>query len=112
MSSEKLKKLGWSFRPLEETIADAIGFCQRAGFLGDADGAAVSLLFSTKSSLGNRMDQSFRKKKKEIAWIWGQRSQACKCLCFSVSLVWYQLRFVNCFGCNLVMLLCVRLSGQ
>ncbi|KAG2635873.1 cinnamoyl-CoA reductase 1-like isoform X1 [Panicum virgatum] len=40
MSSEKLKKLGWSFRPLEETIADAIGFCQRAGFLGDADGAA------------------------------------------------------------------------
>ena len=65
MSSEKLKKLGWSFRPLEETIADAIGFCQRAGFLGDADGAAVSLLFSTKSSLGNRMDQSFRKKKKK-----------------------------------------------
>jgi hypothetical protein len=40
MTSEKLKKLGWSCRPLEETIADAIGFCQRAGFLGDADGEA------------------------------------------------------------------------
>jgi hypothetical protein len=40
MTSEKLKKLGWSCRPLEETIADTVGFCQRAGLLGDADGAA------------------------------------------------------------------------
>ncbi|WVZ65409.1 hypothetical protein U9M48_014775 [Paspalum notatum var. saurae] len=36
MTSDKLKKLGWSCRPLEETIADTVGFCQRAGFLEDA----------------------------------------------------------------------------
>ena len=40
MTSEKLKKLGWSCRPLEETIADTVRFCQRAGLLVDADGAA------------------------------------------------------------------------
>ncbi|XP_062193789.1 cinnamoyl-CoA reductase 1-like [Phragmites australis] len=40
MTSEKLKKLGWSCRPLEETIADTVEFFQQAGFLEDVDGAA------------------------------------------------------------------------
>ncbi|OEL32449.1 hypothetical protein BAE44_0006532 [Dichanthelium oligosanthes] len=40
MISEKLKKLGWSCRPLEETIADTVEFCQQAGFLVDLDGEA------------------------------------------------------------------------
>ncbi|KAL6845908.1 hypothetical protein ACP4OV_023356 [Aristida adscensionis] len=39
MTSEKLKKLGWSCRPLEETIADTVAFCQQAGFLEEVDGA-------------------------------------------------------------------------
>ncbi|CAN6224936.1 unnamed protein product [Urochloa humidicola] len=38
MTSEKLKKLGWNNRPLEETIADTVEFCQQAGFLEDLDG--------------------------------------------------------------------------
>uniref|UniRef100_K3ZUM4 NAD-dependent epimerase/dehydratase domain-containing protein n=1 Tax=Setaria italica TaxID=4555 RepID=K3ZUM4_SETIT len=33
MTSDKLRKLGWSCRPLEETIADTVGFCEQAGFL-------------------------------------------------------------------------------
>ncbi|VAI19081.1 unnamed protein product [Triticum turgidum subsp. durum] len=41
MTSEKLEKLGWSHRPLRDTIADTIEFCQEAGFLEgiDADDA-------------------------------------------------------------------------
>uniref|UniRef100_K4A3A3 NAD-dependent epimerase/dehydratase domain-containing protein n=1 Tax=Setaria italica TaxID=4555 RepID=K4A3A3_SETIT len=37
MTSEKIKKLGWSCRLLEETIADTVEFCQQAGFLKDLD---------------------------------------------------------------------------
>lgn len=41
MTSDKLKKLGWSCRPLEETIADTVESCQRARFLdGRVDGEA------------------------------------------------------------------------
>ena len=40
MTSDKLKKLGWSCRPLEETITDTIEFCRHAGFLDDVEGAA------------------------------------------------------------------------
>nr|CAB3453801.1 unnamed protein product [Digitaria exilis] len=40
MTSEKLKKLGWSCRPLEETIADTIKFCQLARLLEDVVGEA------------------------------------------------------------------------
>ncbi|KAL6655328.1 hypothetical protein ACP70R_006154 [Stipagrostis hirtigluma subsp. patula] len=40
MTSDKLKKLGWSCRPLEETIADTVEFYRQAGFLEDMDGAA------------------------------------------------------------------------
>ncbi|KAF8694864.1 hypothetical protein HU200_037963 [Digitaria exilis] len=39
MTSDKLRKLGWSCRPLEETIADTAEFCEQAGFLGDLQGA-------------------------------------------------------------------------
>ncbi|KAF8780962.1 hypothetical protein HU200_000928 [Digitaria exilis] len=39
MTSDKLRKLGWSCRPLEETIADTVEFCEQAGFLGDLQGA-------------------------------------------------------------------------
>ncbi|CAL5063662.1 unnamed protein product [Urochloa decumbens] len=38
MTSDKLKKLGWSCRLLEETIADTVEFCQQAGFLEDLGG--------------------------------------------------------------------------
>ena len=40
MTSDKLKKLGWSCRSLEETIADTIEFCHQAGFLDDVEGVA------------------------------------------------------------------------
>lgn len=40
MTSDKLKKLGWSCRPLEETIVDTIEFFRHAGFLEDVEGAA------------------------------------------------------------------------
>ncbi|KAL6178795.1 hypothetical protein ACLB2K_050313 [Fragaria x ananassa] len=33
VSSEKLQKLGWSYRPFEETIADAIENCRKIGVL-------------------------------------------------------------------------------
>ncbi|TVU10050.1 hypothetical protein EJB05_43555, partial [Eragrostis curvula] len=39
MTSEKLKKLGWSCRTLEETIEDTVQFCRDAKFLEDANGA-------------------------------------------------------------------------
>jgi hypothetical protein len=39
MTSDKLKKLGWEFRSLEETIDDTVEFCQ-AGVLDDVAGAA------------------------------------------------------------------------
>ncbi|VAI33852.1 unnamed protein product [Triticum turgidum subsp. durum] len=38
MTSGKLEKLGWSSRPLRETITDTVEFCREAGFLEDADG--------------------------------------------------------------------------
>ncbi|OEL16954.1 hypothetical protein BAE44_0022026 [Dichanthelium oligosanthes] len=38
MTSCKLRELGWSCRPLEETIADTVEFCEQAGFLGDLQG--------------------------------------------------------------------------
>ncbi|KAL6844767.1 hypothetical protein ACP4OV_025426 [Aristida adscensionis] len=41
MTSDKLKKLGWKVRPLEETIADTVEFCKRAGFLEDVEGTPV-----------------------------------------------------------------------
>uniref|UniRef100_A0ACD5Y830 Uncharacterized protein n=1 Tax=Avena sativa TaxID=4498 RepID=A0ACD5Y830_AVESA len=40
MTTDKLKKLGWECRSLEETIADTIEFCHQAGFLEDVEGAA------------------------------------------------------------------------
>ncbi|KAK3130417.1 hypothetical protein QOZ80_6BG0493200 [Eleusine coracana subsp. coracana] len=39
MTSDKLKKLGWSCRTLEETIEDTVQFCRGAGFLENVDGA-------------------------------------------------------------------------
>ncbi|KAM3276254.1 hypothetical protein ACQJBY_044563 [Aegilops geniculata] len=39
MTTDKLKKLGWTCRSLEETIADSVEFCQQAGFLNDVEGA-------------------------------------------------------------------------
>jgi hypothetical protein len=39
MTSDKLKKLGWSCRTLEETIDDTVEFCRDAGFLDDVNGA-------------------------------------------------------------------------
>ncbi|PWZ15733.1 Cinnamoyl-CoA reductase 1 [Zea mays] len=38
MTSDKLKKIGWSCRPLEETIVDTVECCLRAGFLDDVGG--------------------------------------------------------------------------
>ncbi|CAD6224389.1 unnamed protein product [Miscanthus lutarioriparius] len=38
MPSDKLKKLGWKVRPLKETIAETVEFCQQAGFLEDLEG--------------------------------------------------------------------------
>ncbi|XP_066399677.1 cinnamoyl-CoA reductase 1-like [Miscanthus floridulus] len=38
MTSDKLKKIGWSCLPLEETILDTVECCQRAGFLDDVAG--------------------------------------------------------------------------
>ncbi|KAL6655333.1 hypothetical protein ACP70R_006159 [Stipagrostis hirtigluma subsp. patula] len=38
MTSNKLRKLGWSCRSLEETIADTVEFCKKAGFLDDVEG--------------------------------------------------------------------------
>ncbi|CAL5087649.1 unnamed protein product [Urochloa decumbens] len=35
MTSDKLRKLGWSCRPLEVTIAGTVEFCEQAGFLSD-----------------------------------------------------------------------------
>jgi hypothetical protein len=40
MTSDKLRKLGWSCRTLEETIADTVGFCEQAGFLWRSAGSA------------------------------------------------------------------------
>jgi hypothetical protein len=39
MTSDKLKKQGWSVKPLNETIADTVEFCKHAGFLDDKEGA-------------------------------------------------------------------------
>ncbi|XP_037434974.1 cinnamoyl-CoA reductase 2-like [Triticum dicoccoides] len=39
MTTDKLKKLGWSCRSLEETITDSVEFCQKAGFLDDVEWA-------------------------------------------------------------------------
>lgn len=33
MSSDKLQKLGWKYRPLEETIADAVKNYEESGIL-------------------------------------------------------------------------------
>ncbi|KAF5955854.1 hypothetical protein HYC85_008710 [Camellia sinensis] len=33
LSSEKLQKLGWSYRPMEETLVDSIESCRQAGLL-------------------------------------------------------------------------------
>ena len=33
LSSEKLQKLGWKYRPLEETLADSVRNFQENGFL-------------------------------------------------------------------------------
>lgn len=33
LSSEKLQRLGWSFRPLEETFVDAVESYRKAGLL-------------------------------------------------------------------------------
>lgn len=33
LSSEKLKKLGWTYRPLEETLVDTIECIKEAGLL-------------------------------------------------------------------------------
>ncbi|CAL5331969.1 unnamed protein product [Camellia sinensis] len=33
LSSEKLQKLGWSYRPIEETLVDSIEICRLAGLL-------------------------------------------------------------------------------
>ncbi|CAL5383280.1 unnamed protein product [Camellia sinensis] len=33
LSSEKLQKLGWSYRPIEETLVDSIESCRQAGLL-------------------------------------------------------------------------------
>lgn len=38
MTSDKLKKLGWKVRPLNETVADTVEYCQQAGFLLDVEG--------------------------------------------------------------------------
>uniref|UniRef100_A0A804QA49 NAD-dependent epimerase/dehydratase domain-containing protein n=1 Tax=Zea mays TaxID=4577 RepID=A0A804QA49_MAIZE len=38
MTSDKLKKIGWSCRPLEETIVDTVECCLRAGFLDHVGG--------------------------------------------------------------------------
>ncbi|KAF7073210.1 hypothetical protein CFC21_078241 [Triticum aestivum] len=40
MTTDKLKKLGWTCRSLEETIADSVEYCQQAGFLDDVEGGA------------------------------------------------------------------------
>lgn len=40
MTSDKLRKLGWSCRTLEETIEDTVQFCQGVGFLEDVEGDA------------------------------------------------------------------------
>ncbi|VAI19078.1 unnamed protein product [Triticum turgidum subsp. durum] len=45
MTSEKLEKLGWSQRPLRDTIADTVEFCREAGFLEGADGDDVPCRF-------------------------------------------------------------------
>ncbi|VAI33847.1 unnamed protein product [Triticum turgidum subsp. durum] len=39
MTTDKLRKLGWSCRSLEETITDSVEFCRQAGFLDDVEGA-------------------------------------------------------------------------
>jgi hypothetical protein len=44
MTSDKLKKIGWSCRPLEETIVDTVECCLRAGFL-DHVGGEISCRF-------------------------------------------------------------------
>ncbi|GJM98409.1 hypothetical protein PR202_ga15420 [Eleusine coracana subsp. coracana] len=38
MTSDKLKKLGWSCRSLKETITNTVEFCKTAGFLADVEG--------------------------------------------------------------------------
>ncbi|XP_062200068.1 cinnamoyl-CoA reductase 1-like [Phragmites australis] len=38
MTSDKLRQLGWSYRSLEETIADTVEFFKQAGFLDDVEG--------------------------------------------------------------------------
>jgi hypothetical protein len=43
LTSDKLKKLGWSCRTLEETIDDTVKFFLDAGFLDDVDGAPPCL---------------------------------------------------------------------
>ncbi|XBI82170.1 hypothetical protein VPH35_090919 [Triticum aestivum] len=45
MTSGKLEKLGWSSRPLRETITDTVEFCREAGFLEDVDGFPSSSRF-------------------------------------------------------------------
>lgn len=35
LSSEKLQKLGWTYRPLEETLVDSVECYRKAGFLDD-----------------------------------------------------------------------------
>lgn len=35
LSSEKLQKLGWKYRPLEETLVDAVRNYQDSGFLAE-----------------------------------------------------------------------------
>lgn len=35
LSSEKLQKLGWKYRPLEETVDDAVRSYEERGLLGE-----------------------------------------------------------------------------
>jgi hypothetical protein len=46
MTSDKLKKLGWKVRPLKETIAETVEFCQQAGFLEDVEGFRFPPLYN------------------------------------------------------------------
>jgi len=46
MTSDKLKKLGWKVRPLKETIAETVEFCQHAGFLEDVEGFRFPPLYN------------------------------------------------------------------
>jgi len=51
MSSEKLQNLGWKYRPLDETIVDAVKRYEESGFLSkDQDYGTSHLLWPRKVS--------------------------------------------------------------